>query len=146
MLSLEDAKSRFYRGLSSSNLDQTCTSIIFIGTQVKIHNAGYFFFFIAKLIDNYCTKIENKKSQIWVFWCGLQSHFELCTLFSALPTLKSRILLSTHNELKCGKFPFWQYNALFASKTKTNIFSKKNWVEDSRRRPGVKKIFKKHWF
>ena len=27
-----------------------------------------------------------------------------------------------HNQLKCGKSPFWQDNALFASKAKTNVF------------------------
>ena len=48
-----------------------------------------------------------------------------------------------HNELKHGKSPFWQDNALFASKAKINVLLKLFRVKGSLRGPGVKKEFHK---
>ena len=48
------------------------------------------------------------------------------------------------NELKCGKNPFWQDNALFASKAKINVFLKKiSSLQASLWKPSTRKNFQK---
>ena len=51
---------------------------------------------------------------------------------------------AVHNELKHGKSPFWQENALFVSKAKINVFWKIfKWTVPPQRIPGVKNFFQK---
>ena len=41
---------------------------------------------------------------------------------SLVSTTRKVLLLCLHNELNAEKSPFWQNNALFASKAKINVF------------------------
>ena len=103
---------------------------------------------IANLLELSILNILNKlKSQVKIrgkLYANVVLGDHVSSEFSWLYTPLAKF--SMHYELKHGKSPFWQDNALFASKTKINIFWNFFLHSRSPLGPSTRKNFKKRWF